>query len=360
VQFIVRFGVMEETKMRPNVIKNPNSRVQRFIYIGCAASVLAAACSSSGLAADVGNKETQKQAVLWQDPTDISTRDLFYGSGGKEHEPHGPFTFEKEDMNGTNPKFDVKDADGKKWKVKLGLEARPENAASRLVWAAGYFTTDDYFLDEIQVANMPAHLHRGQKLEGPGGTFHHVRLKREPEGAKKDGTWSWRDDPFTNTREWNGLRTLMAVINNWDLKDENNAVYKDKEKEEKIYMVSDLGASFGFPALEEPLSKSKDNFHAYSHARFIRRERADSVDFQSPGRAGLIFLFDPPEYFQRLHLEWLHKNVPRADAKWLGQILGRLSHDQLRDAFRASGYSPDEAEAFAKVLESRITTLSDL
>ncbi len=34
-----------------------------------------------------------------------------------------------------------------------------------------------------------------------------------------------RDDPFEDTREWNGLRVMMALMNNWDLKDENNAIY---------------------------------------------------------------------------------------------------------------------------------------
>src|SRR5437016_5202568 len=85
-------------------------------------------------------------AVMWRDPADIRARDLFYGPGGKEHQPHGVFTFEKEDLEGTNPKFVVRDADGLKWKVKLGLEARPETVASRIVWAAGYYADEDYFL----------------------------------------------------------------------------------------------------------------------------------------------------------------------------------------------------------------------
>src|SRR5258707_15832068 len=63
-----------------------------------------------------------KPAVLWRNPTDIATRDLFYGSGGKEHEPHGPVSFLKEDPNGTNPKIVVRDRDGVKWKVKMGPE----------------------------------------------------------------------------------------------------------------------------------------------------------------------------------------------------------------------------------------------
>jgi hypothetical protein len=62
---------------------------------------------------------------------------LFYGSGGKDLEPRGPFTFVKEDLDGSNPKFVATAENGVKWKVKLGAEARPETAASRLVWAVG-------------------------------------------------------------------------------------------------------------------------------------------------------------------------------------------------------------------------------
>src|SRR5260370_5888502 len=94
-------------------------------------------------------------AVLWRQPSDIATRDLFYGPGGEKHQPHGPYTFESEDLGGTNPKFVVRDSDGVKWKVKLGEEARPETAASRIVWGVGYMDNEDYFLPKIQVKNLP-------------------------------------------------------------------------------------------------------------------------------------------------------------------------------------------------------------
>src|SRR5713226_3308350 len=63
-------------------------------------------------------------AVLWRDPTDISSRDLFYGPGGEKHAPHGTFTFLKEDLKGTNPKIVVRDEEGVEWGVKPGAEAR--------------------------------------------------------------------------------------------------------------------------------------------------------------------------------------------------------------------------------------------
>ena len=166
-------------------------------------------------------------AYLWHNPTDIASRNLFYGPGGKEHAPHTTYAFIKEDLNGTNPKFDVRDENGVKWKVKLGVEARPEVVASRLVWAVGYYANEDYFVPELRVENMPR-LKRGQKLVSKDGTMHNVRLKRSLKGEEKIGDWKWSDNPFTRQRELNGLRVMMALINNWDLKDENNAVYEEK------------------------------------------------------------------------------------------------------------------------------------
>src|SRR3989442_11187059 len=78
-------------------------------------------------------------AVMWQEPTDISSRDLFYGPGGKEHEPQGPFKFIKRFTSGSAPKFVIEDSKGEKWLAKLGEEAQPETVAVRLLLAVGYF-----------------------------------------------------------------------------------------------------------------------------------------------------------------------------------------------------------------------------
>ena len=88
-------------------------------------------------------------------------------------------------MSGTNPKFDVVDQDGVKWRVKLGPEARPETVASRLVWGVGYFANEDYFMPVLHVQKMQ-HLRRGRNLVSADGTVHDVRLKRHSEGRKED------------------------------------------------------------------------------------------------------------------------------------------------------------------------------
>ena len=303
-------------------------------------------------------------AVLWRNPSDIASRNLFYGPGGKEHQPHGPFTFVKEDLDGTNPKFEVRDRDGVKWKVKLGEEARPETVASRLVWAVGYFTNEDYFLPTLRAGDMPRHLHRGQKLVAADGAFHNVRLKRYLNDEKKIGSWHWRHDPFTGTRELNGLRVMMALINNWDLKDVNNTVYEEKERGEaepkQIYVVSDLGASFGTTGRSVTRAASKGNLKAYSRSRFIRKVTPTYVDFNVPTRPALIHFVELPEFVSRLKLRWIGKRIPRDDARWMGQLLAHLSQTQIREAFRAAGYSTHDVDAFSQVVELRIAELNKL
>ncbi len=302
-------------------------------------------------------------ALLWQDPADITSRDLYYGPGGKQHAPHTTYTFLKEDLQGTNPKFDVRDENGVKWKVKPGVEARPEVVASRLVWAVGYYANEDYFLPELRVEDMPP-LKRGQNLVGPDGTIRNVRLKRQLEGEKKLGEWKWRENPFNQQRELNGLRVMMALINNWDLKDVNNSVYAEKEKHagapELHYAVTDLGASFGTTGRSWTHSLSKGNLKSYQHSKFIRKITPEYVDFTVPTRPALIYVFTPKEFISRLELRWIGKRIPRSDAKWIGGLLAQLSPEQIRDAFRAAGYSPEQVQGFAVVVEERIAELNKL
>jgi len=306
----------------------------------------------------------QAPAVLWREPTDIASRNLLLGPGGEQHQPRGTFTFVEEDLEGTNPKFVVQDHDGVKWKVKLGSEARPETVASRLVWAVGYFANEDFFVPDLQVANMQ-HLKRGNNLVSRDGTVHDVRLKRYLEGEKKIGTWEWAQNPFVGSRELDGLKVLMAVINGWDLKDVNNAVYlekhgRDSQDAELVYMISDLGASFGTTGLNRTHKISKGNLQSYENSKFIKSATPESVNFYVPSRAALIDIANPKEYTRRLHLEWIGKNIPRDHVKWLGQLFGQLTPDQIRDAFRAAGYSPQEVDEFAQVVLGRIAELNNL
>jgi len=310
-------------------------------------------------AAAVVSAERVDVSALWRDPTDIASRSLYFGAGGEADQPHAPYTFVEEDMDGSNAKYVVRDRDNVKWTVKIGMEARPENAATRLVWAAGYFTNEDYFLPVMQIAEMPAKVKRGQKMIGPGGTVTNARLKRHLSDEKNVGNWEW-DGVFAGTRELNGLKVMMALINNWDLKDVNNKIYSEKGSKDQIYMVSDLGASFGATALSYPFSRSKDNLQEYEQSEFILRMMPDAIDFATPHHPSWEYAGHPRSFIQRTHLDTIVHNIPRDDARWIGEVLAKLSNDQIRDAFRASGYSDAEVNGFSQVVEARIAQLKSL
>ena len=130
------------------------------------------------------------KAVIWHPTVDVNQLNLFYGAGGNEDAPtpDAKYKFKKEDMNGTSPKFDVEDDKGIKWRVKLGQEPRAETAATRLLFAAGYFVDEDYYIDELHVEGLPP-LKRGQSFVTPDGVVHGARLERRMKEVKKLGAW---------------------------------------------------------------------------------------------------------------------------------------------------------------------------
>ena len=303
------------------------------------------------------HKDTESQPVLWRDPGDIGARDLFWGPGGKQDEPQPPFKFLKEDLNGHNPKFDVEDARGTKWRVKLGKEAQPEIVASRLLWAIGYFANENYFVTQLRVNELPQ-LERGENFM-KHDQIRNVRLQRHPE--KRTADWGWQHNPFVGTREFNGLRVMMALLSNWDLKDDNNAILAASDSSPPAYEVSDVGSTFGGSGrgyLDDP---SKNNLKAYRKSKFIAKVTDDHVDFNFPRRPPLLYsIFAFPLYWHQVHMRWVGNHVPRADAKWVGSLLSQLSDKQIRDAFRAGGYTPEQVEGFANALEQRIAELKKL
>ncbi len=336
-------------------------------------------------AAPVANAKNAKgrnessAAVLWQNPGDIRARNLFWGVGGEKHRPHLPVEFISDAKHGSSPKFDVRDADSNKWTAKIGLEAKPETAASRLLWAIGYAANENYFFDDLQVANMPMTIRKGRGLLGRDGDVLNVRLQRHDSGEKKVGDWSWQRNPFYGTREFNGLRVMMGLIANWDLKDDNNAIFEHKKSEKddtrndsardksgpaelKLYEVSDVGTAFGTPGKRYTDGQSKGNLAAFRGTALIAHVHKDYIDLNFPKRPPLesLFEFDWAFFFHQVSIGWIGKHIPRSDAKWVGSLLAQLSPDQIRDAFRAAGYSPEETQAYTDAVLARIKELNAL
>ena len=258
-------------------------------------------------------------------------------------------------MNGTSPKFDVEDEKGVEWKVKLGEEPQAETAATRLLWAAGYFVDEDYYLADFKVQGL-SKLHRGEKLMSDDGTVHHARLERHIKNVKKLGNWDWFHNQCGPAKELNGLRVMMAFVNNWDLKTVNNEV--EEVSGERRCMVTDMGATFGKTGNTFVRSKSVEK--DYANSDFIAKVTPEYVDFVMHSRPSFLAAINIPNERTRGRMEEITKHIPLADARWLGQRLASLSVDQIQDCFRAAGYTPEEVEGYAKTVQDRIAALNAL
>lgn len=307
--------------------------------------------------ADEKRRAENLPAFIWRDPGDVTKLDLFYGAGGKDDAPDAGdrFTFVKEDLSESNPKFDVKDQKGRTWRVKLGPESQPETAATRLLFAAGYFVDEDYYFAQIRVEKLP-HLHRGAKFVEDDGTVRGARLELRDKQIKNLGKWEWLDNPFTGTKELNGLRMMMCLIDNWDLALDNNSIYESGN--EQHYAVTDLGAAFGKTG--DVAKRSKGSAKDYASAKFIEKISDGQVNFVMHSRPLFFTVFDPSYYRKRTHMEDVGKHIPIADAKWLGHLLGQLSREQIHDCFRAAGYEGEKADDFTQAVQKRIAELNGL
>jgi hypothetical protein len=149
-------------------------------------------------------------SALWREPGHIESLDLFYGPGGPKSEPAGTFTFVKEIMTGVYPKFEVVDRQGVHWIAKLGDEAKSETAATRLLWAVGYFADEAYYVPELRVEQMPE-LARGSKFV-KDGVVQSVRLERKYSlAAAAQKTFRSLEPPPASVLLQNGRSCSLSV-----------------------------------------------------------------------------------------------------------------------------------------------------
>jgi hypothetical protein len=284
---------------------------------------------------DKGDKAAKKELtgtpVLWREPTDIETRNLLLGAGGEEMKPDlSRLTFVEEKKGGYSKKYLVRDAKGNEWVAKLSKESQPDTAANRLLWALGYETEIAYLVPKATI-------------EGKG-EFENVRLEARPANVKRAGNWMWEDNPFKDTPQFRGLKILMVMINNWDMKDDNNeilAIRGDATGEGELrYIISDLGGTFGKTG--GFFARSRNEPKDFVKADFIKKVNGEVIDFNYGGKNQKLF-----------------ENITVADAQWLSNLFKRLSDEQIKDAFRAANYSAEEVEMLTSALKLRINALAN-
>ena len=278
--------------------------------------------------------------ALWDDRGNIAELDLFLGTGSEQGLPKPPFQFKEEDQTGTNPKIKVIDANGMKWNIKFDEEVHSEVACSRIVWACGYNVEESYFVASGQVRGVTG-LTRARKFIKADGSFTNGMFEKRPDNvARRKTPWSWSSNPFTGTKEMSGLIMLNVLVNNWDAKEENNTVlgmYDEDGSIKEWYTVADWGGSLGKTG--SVMSHSKWDVDDFAKQRFVDGVSGNTLKLHYSGKMSG------------------HASVPIEHARWFAGIVGQLTDDQLRQAFKAAGATPAETEGFTKQMRRKVEEL---
>jgi len=270
--------------------------------------------------------------LLWREPSDIVSRNLYLGPGGEAMKPNlSKVTLVEEKESASAAKFRVRDGSGREWMIKVGGEAQAEVAASRIIWAVGYYTDVTYLAPRVEIAGK--------------GIFENVRFEARSKAIKRLEEWMWDDNPFVGTNEFQGLKVLLALLENWNLKNENTKILFVREDEagrsELRYIISDFDVKLDKTGI------SPSVWHATPGkppaAQFIGKIKDNLIEFGYSGK----------------HKERL-SGITVAQARWIGAWLARLGNQQLRDAFRAGNYNADEIQYLERTVRARIDELAGL
>jgi hypothetical protein len=278
---------------------------------------------------------SSRLAELWEEPTDISTRNLVNGPWGAERAPdaNDTYAFMRKKRRGDNPGLIVRDSRGRKWHVKQGVEAQPEVVLSHVLSAVGYHQPPVFYLREFTVADD-----NGRHVEAGG------RFRLHDSTLKDRGEWSWDQNPFVGTAPYQGLLVILVMFNSADLKNENNSLYEvdgGAGTVSRWFVVRDLGSSLGEVGRFNPKENKPDVFERH---RFIKTVDGGFVEFAYHG----------------VHSNLVEHRIRPSDLEWAGRLLSRLSDAQWQDAFRSAGYTPDVANRFIHRLTEKIADAQQL
>jgi len=296
-------------------------------------AIVSASCAGVGRP-QVQNAPPKPGVSMWVEPTDLASRDLYYGPWGRELAPDPKDVYDLVEMkhSGVNLGMTVKDSKGREWSVKqpypgnLDSEAPVEVVVSRLLSAVGYRQPPVYFLPAFTLKDD-----FGRKVEIGG------RFRPKIEQLKEVGAWDWADNPFVGTKEYQGLIVLLMMFNSTDLKNSNNSLYEHKEGDfvEQWYVTRDVGSALGDTNRMAPRKNHADSFEQMP---FILGVNNGFVEFAYNG------------WYKNL----VRERIKPQEVAWASNLLGQLSDKQMQDAFRAAGYDPDVAGRFISKLREKI------
>jgi hypothetical protein len=113
----------------------------------------------------------------------------------------------------------------------------------------------------------------------------------------------------------------MVMLNNSDMKPAQNRIYEvsgPRERVRRLYVVSDLGLSWGESGIDNP---KRGDIDAFERQGFIKRIEGDRIVFDQKNLRAELF-----------------DQITPADLRWISERMARLSDKQWRNAFRAGSY----------------------
>jgi hypothetical protein len=235
----------------------------------------------------------------------------------------------------------VRDARGTEWIVKFGEEVKPDNFASRIAWAAGYFALPTYFVEQGHIQGVTELGRAASSVDRTNnGAFRSARFQlKDPALANPACKWNLSDSKLKGSRELAGYKVLFVLLSNWDVKPENLSIVNVNG--DQVYALTDWGASMGRAAELTGRSKWDCARYASDSQRLIEGVDNGFVVFNYQGKQGIE----------------IRKGIRVEDVQWLMQRLGKLTDTQIDAALRASGATPDEVMCFGKAFRSRLSQL---
>jgi hypothetical protein len=304
-------------------------------------TVLTASCA--GLSAPKASVDPAKANLgeLWMAPSDLATRNFFDGpSAALAPAESARYDLVAVDSKGYSGGYDVRDRQGVTWSVKIGKEAQPEVAVSRVLSGLGFHQPPVYLVHDWQL---------GGATGVDAASLRMARFRRDVEEATVVGDWSWYENPFVGTEPFQGLVVVNLMLNNWDWKTSNNKIYDVRDARTgptRMYVVRDLGASLG-----------RTNFPKFLKWTPMRgMGQGTRNDVEGFEKQGFIKSIDGQQV--KFHYNGIHRQlvdtITVKDVVWAARLMSRVSDDQWRDAFRAGGFTAAQQQRYVEKLKSKI------
>ena len=302
--------------------------------------------------------------------------------------PAKPWIIKHAKQGGWTSGFQIKDADGKKWLVKLDplgypqLSSGADMVARTLLHAAGYnvphnepvrFQRGDVTIDadllhgakgeQFTEANLDSVLARGAVFSDgdysasaslfiPGHVLGSPSMSRLRPGDSND----WY--AHTNRRELRGLFALCSWVNNWDTEDHqflDMFIAATDSQGHVDHYILDAGSSFGASAIgPKPLWESYENAldFGWTGRRFVTLGFVEEPWRRARQETGLPSVGNyesavyEPQNFKQLVPQPAFREMTDRDGYWGAKIVASFSNAQIEAAVEAAHYEDPRAHAY--------------